>query len=361
MHRQEISEFLEAVNKTIAASGLSALEFDLEKDTTQMESPNIWDDVDKATKISKNIKLLEDKIESINRLKKQVVDLQTALDLGDEDLIQANVQLLEKIHNEFQEKNFLDEKYDLNDCLLTIHAGAGGVDAEDFAAMLCAMYQSFSKTQGYSFQTVHIDVGEEGGLKTVTLEIKGDYAYGLLKEEVGVHRLVRISPFNAGKTRETSFASVEVLPRNVDDSSKIEIKEEDLKWEYSTASGNGGQSVNTTYSAVRLTHLPTNTHVSCQNERSQVQNKAMALKYLKDKLAVIELERQRQAKKELKGEINSVEWGSQIRHYVLHPYKLVKDVRSGWETSNVLDVLEQGNILDIIWSVKRARQQNKIS
>jgi peptide chain release factor 2 len=359
MHRQEISQFLETVNKTIEGVGLSKIQFELDGDILLMEEPNIWDDQDKATKISKNIKLLEDKIAAINFLIKQVSDVKAALDLGDEDLIQTNVILLEKLHNEFQEKNFLDEKYDLNDCLLTIHAGAGGVDAEDFAAMLCAMYQSFSKTQGYSFQTVHIDVGEEGGLKTVTLEIKGDYAYGLLKEEVGVHRLVRISPFNAGKTRETSFASVEVLPRNVDDSSKIEIKEEDLKWDYSTSSGNGGQSVNTTYSAVRLTHLPTNTHVSCQNERSQLQNKAMALKYLKDKLAVIELERQRQAIKELKGEINSVEWGSQIRHYVLHPYKLVKDVRSGWETSNVLDVLEQGNIIDIIWSVKRTRQQNK--
>lgn len=359
MHRQEISQFLEAVNITIEGAGLSKLQFELDEDILLMEEPNIWDDQDKATRISKNIKLLEDKIKAINLLKKQVTDVQTALDLGEEDLIQDSVSFLEKMHNEFQEKNFLDEKYDLNDCLLTIHAGAGGVDAEDFAAMLCAMYQSFSKKQGYSFQTIHIDVGDEGGLKTVTLEIKGDYAYGLLKEEVGVHRLVRISPFNAGKTRETSFASVEVLPRDVEDSEKIEIKEEDLKWDYSTSSGNGGQSVNTTYSAVRLTHLPTNTHVSCQNERSQLQNKAMALKYLKDKLAVIELERQRQAIKELKGEINSAEWGSQIRHYVLHPYKLVKDVRSGWETSNVLDVLEQGNILDIIWSVKRARQQNK--
>jgi len=203
---------------------------------------------------------------------------------------------------------------------------------------------------------ISLSNGEEGGVKSATIEVRGLQSYGYLKEEAGVHRLVRISPFNSGGTRETSFALVEVIPDNViDEVEAFEIKEEDLKWDTFMAGGKGGQSVNTTYSAVRVTHLPTKIVVVCQNERNQIQNRQIALKHLKNKLAVLEVQKHQELKKELRGEFHSPEWGSQIRNYVLHPYKLVKDTRSGFETTNVDKILEQGELLEIIWSVKKAK------
>jgi peptide chain release factor 2 len=356
MHKKEIAQLVDTANEIINNSELDNLEMQWEDVKTKMQDPDVWVAGGQGNSLSKMNKSLESKILLLKKLISGIEDIKAAEELDDQELLNNAITNIQSNLTNYQQINYLSGEHDFNNCLLTIHAGTGGIDAEDFAAMLCSMYQSFCKNQGWYTQTIAISVGQEGGLKTVTLDIQGEYAYGLLKEEVGVHRLVRISPFNSGKTRETSFALVEVLPQGLEQASKIEIKEEDLKWEYSTASGNGGQSVNTTYSAVKLTHTPTGLTVSCQNERSQVQNKQQALKYLKDKIAILEWEREQKLKQEMRGEYHSVEWGSQVRNYVLHPYKLVKDVRSGWETSDVLKVLEQGEILDIIWSVKASKK-----
>ncbi len=359
MHKKEIAELIGETKNIINSSNFEQLKSTLQDLQNQMQDPEIWANDrninGSGNELSKKAKSLEVKIKLLENLNSAVTDIEAAEDLGEEELLNTAISNLQKVRANYQQINYLSEAHDFHNCLLTIHAGTGGIDAEDFAAMLCAMYQSFCKKQGWYSQTIALSTGQEGGLKTITLDIQGDYAYGLLKEEVGAHRLVRISPFNSGKTRETSFAMVEVLPQGLEKASKIELKDDDLKWEYTTASGHGGQSVNTTYSAVKLIHIPTGLTVSCQNERSQVQNKQQALKYLKDKLAILEWEREQKLKQEIRGEYNSVEWGSQIRNYVLHPYKLVKDVRSGWETSDVLKVLEEGEILDIIWSVKAAK------
>lgn len=357
MHKKEIEQLIETAQEIVKNSNLNSLKLELENIKLKMQDPDAWLDGRNGSSLSKMSKTLESKILLLEEILAEIKDINAAEDLNEDELLNNSISCLQNSLNTYQKINYFSETHDTNHCLLTIHAGTGGIDAEDFAAMLCSMYQAFCKKQGWYHQTISLSVGQEGGLKTATLDIQGEYAYGLLKEEIGVHRLVRISPFNSGKTRETSFALVEVLPQGLEAAGKIEIKDDDLKWEYSTASGNGGQSVNTTYSAVRLTHVPTGTTVSCQNERSQVQNKQQALKYLKDKIAILEWEQEQKIKQEMRGEYHSVEWGSQVRNYVLHPYKLVKDVRSGWESSDVLKVLEEGDILEIIWSVKASKSK----
>ncbi len=326
---------------------------------SKISEPDIWDDNQLASKLNQELSGLNQLLEELEILEEKIENLNIALELNEEEGIQRIYYELEKLKTQIEKQKFLDGKFDKNDCVLTIHAGAGGVDAQDWAAMLVSMYESFCSNQGWGYKLINLSTGEEAGVKTATLEIKGNFAYGLLKEEAGVHRLVRISPFNSGGTRETSFALVEVIPLGINQDLEIKIDEKDLKWDYFMASGKGGQSVNTTYSAVRLTHLPSKIVVSCQNERSQLQNKQIALEYLKDKLAALELQKQQEFKQELRGEYQSAEWGNQIRNYVLHPYKLVKDTRSGYEISDTSSVLENGEILDIIWSVKIQKQKNE--
>ncbi|MEM1311967.1 MAG: peptide chain release factor 2 [Patescibacteria group bacterium] len=323
---------------------------DLEK---QLADPDIWSRPTKAGQLNKELTAYKLRLSRFEDLSLGINNLKAALELDDKNEEESIYFRLHKNFKDLQNEQFLNGKFDKQDAQLSIHAGAGGIDAQDWAAMLCAMYQSFSTKQDWNWEIVHISAGEEGGLKSATLNIRGINTYGYLKEEAGVHRLVRISPFNSGKTRETSFALVEVLPMSVHDSVKIaEIQEKDLKWEYSMSSGKGGQSVNTTYSAVRLVHLPTGLSVTCQNERSQLQNKHQALKYLKNKLAVLEIKKNQELQNEIKGHFVSAQWGSQIRSYTLHPYKLLKDHRSGFESSDVEKILEEGDLLPVIWSVK---------
>lgn len=243
-------------------------------------------------------------------------------------------------------QSLLSGKYDNKNAILTLHAGAGGTEAQDWTEMLFRAYQMFAEKNGFTITVLDLLYGDEAGIKSVTFMVEGDYAYGYLKAEKGVHRLVRISPFDANARRHTSFASLDVMPE-IDDEKAIEIKPEDLKIDTYRSSGAGGQHVNKTESAVRITHLPTGIVVACQNERSQIQNKETALKMLRSKLIEMKEAEEMEKLNQLRGEIKKIEWGSQIRSYVFHPYTMVKDHRTNFETSDIQSVMD-GDLMPFI-------------
>lgn len=308
-----------------------------------MSQPGFWDDRKLSQSLSKELQTKKHLIDLYERLSKEYQDASELLKLSEqdhslmEDLI-ASIHRLQSEVSHLKALLFLNGKYDTSDVLLSIHSGAGGKDAQDFAQMLLRMYLRYSERVGFKVSILDESHGEEVGLKSATLEISGTMAYGFLKAEHGVHRLVRLSPFNAKNTRETSFALVEVVP--VVDVTDVVIDPKDLRIDTYRAGGKGGQNVNKTDSAVRITHLPTNTVVQCQNERSQLQNKEHAMKMLLSKL--IELQEQQNAKNiaDIKGGRKEIAWGNQIRSYVLQPYTMVKDHRTGAETGNVQKVLD---------------------
>ncbi len=268
-----------------------------------------------------------------------------ALEENDADAEAGIVTQLAALQRRLAKQEFttlMDDKYDANDAIMAIHAGAGGTEAQDWVEMLLRMFLRYAESKGWKTKVLDEHRGAEAGIKSVTVAIEGRYAYGYLKSEAGVHRLVRISPFDAEKMRHTSFALVEILPE-LGDISEVVIKPEDLRIDTFLSSGHGGQGVQTTYSAVRITHIPTGIVVSCQNERSQTQNKETALRILRAKLHAIFLQERADEKKKLRGEFQSAEWGSQIRSYVLHPYKLVKDHRTKFEVQDAEGVLN-GNL-----------------
>jgi len=273
--------------------------------------------------------------------------------LSTEEQESINLNELYEEIEQLEIETLLNGPYDALNCYLEIHPGAGGTESCDWASMLLRMYKMFCEKNGYTYEIVEEQKGEEAGIKSATIHIKGDYAYGYLKQEKGVHRLVRISPFDAGRRRHTSFASVTVTPEYNKDIN-LEIKESDLKMDVYHSSGAGGQSVNTSNSAVRITHLPSKIVVTCQNERSQLKNKDQAMKLLKNKLYQLELEKKEQELNAMKGNISKIDFGSQIRNYILEPYKLIKDLRSGYETSNVDKVLN-GDILPILESLLKVK------
>lgn len=269
-------------------------------------------------------------------------------------LVSSELSTFEKKIDELETSVTLSGEFDNLNVYLEIHPGAGGTEACDWADMLARMYERFSEKEGYKWEVIDELKGEEAGIKSITLKISGDYAYGYLKKEDGVHRLVRISPFDAGARRHTSFASVSVMPE-IKKEINIEIKEEDLKIDVYHSSGAGGQSVNTSNSAVRITHIPTKTVVTCQNERSQLNNKEQAMKMLKNKLYIMELEKEEARLNSLKGESASINFGSQIRSYVLEPYKMVKDHRTNYE-SHEPDKILDGNIKAmLVYNLKELR------
>ncbi len=310
-----------------------------------MLSPNFWDDKKHSEEIIKELnsekKVLED-VKNLLEETKDYLEMAKALDKDDLEslnwLEEENNTLTKQIDN-IETMILLKDEYDKNDAVLEIHSGAGGTEACDWANMLYRMYTRYAEKKNYKIEIIDKEDGLEAGIKSITIIVKGLYAYGYLKNEKGIHRLVRISPFDSGARRHTSFASVSVTPV-IDDTVKVDINEKDLKIDVFHSSGAGGQSVNTTDSAVRITHLPTGIVVTCQNERSQVQNKAKAMQILKSKLYEIEEENKRQELQNLKGEQKDINFGSQIRSYVMHPYSLVKDHRTNCEETNVAKVMD---------------------
>lgn len=298
----------------------------------ESEQTHFWENHSRANQILRALKNTEKKLETWENLKNEIGNLAEVAEVLNEKELESEFAKIEKRLKESELALFLGGKYDGNDALLSVHAGAGGTDAQDFAEMLLKMYIRLCENKNWKVKLLEKSEGEEAGIKSATLEIGGDYVYGWLKSENGVHRLVRRSPFNSGGTRETSFAQVEILP--IMESDELKIDEKDLRIDTYRSGGKGGQSVNTTDSAVRITHLPTGLVVTCQNERSQIQNKEKALEVLKSRLAQM-MEEQAVAKlSELRGEKKKIAWSSQIRSYTLHPYKLVKDHRTGTESSN---------------------------
>ena len=321
-------------NKLIEISNLTEL----------TSKTDFWNDVVSANEVIAKLNNLKSYNDKMSELKKKVNNLKEDLEIYKEDnsfenLIEEEIIELEKSIEELELLTLLNDEFDKNNCVLEIHSGAGGTESNDWVNMLLRMYTRWCEKNNFKYELIDKEPGEEVGLKSVSINVKGEYAYGYLKCEKGVHRLVRISPFDSNKRRHTTFASVEVTP-DFDRKIEIDLKEEDLRIDVYRSSGAGGQGVNTTDSAVRVTHIPTKTVVTCQNERSQIKNKEKAIELLKNKLYLMKVEEQKESLKELRGTKMDINFGSQIRSYVMHPYSMVKDHRTNYETSNVNGVLD---------------------
>jgi len=307
----------------------------------------------------KEKKRLEKDVQLDSRFEKDISDIETYFDLLEEDPgvlaeLEDEVGQFSRFVEDLEVKKYLSGERDLDDAILSIHPGAGGTESQDWAEMLLRMYLRFAERMGFKREIVDILAGEEAGIKSVTVRMEGDYAYGYLKQEIGVHRLVRISPFDANSRRHTSFAAVFVFPE-IDDSIDVEIDAKDLRIDTYRASGKGGQHVNTTDSAVRITHIPTNIVAQCQSERSQHQNREQAMRILRAKLYDLERRKQMKEKDRLENEKGEIAWGNQIRSYVLHPYQSVKDHRTGQERGDSQRILD-GDIFDFIKAALKTRR-----
>lgn len=327
---------------------IANLTIELKNLETKTMEQSFWDDAKSSNVVLKKITQIKNKIENFNKIKQELDDIiEFNIFLNEEqeyseeeaDEVVKNTAIVEKKIERLEIDTLLSGKYDKNNAILTIHPGAGGTEAQDWAEMLYRMYTRWSQKQGYTVKELDYLEGDEAGIKSVTFEVIGENAYGYLKCEMGVHRLVRISPFDAGGRRHTSFASLEVLPEITDDV-ELYINPDDIKMDVYRASGAGGQHINKTSSAVRLTHIPTGIVVACQTERSQLQNRENAMKMLKSKLLDLKEKEHKETIDELKGIQHDIAWGSQIRSYVFCPYTLVKDHRTNYEVGNVQNVMD---------------------
>ena len=314
-----------------------------------MEAPGFWDDTERSQKYMVELKSLKDDKETYEQLESQYEDIATLIEMGYEENDASVIPEIEEMLQEFistydniRMKTLLSGEYDACGAILTLHAGAGGTEACDWAAMLYRMYCRWADAKGYSVEVLDYLDGDEAGIKSVTFQVNGENAYGYLKSEKGVHRLVRISPFNAAGKRQTSFVSLDVMP-DIEEDLDVDIDEKDLRIDTYRSSGAGGQHINKTSSAIRITHLPTGIVVQCQNERSQFQNKDKAMQMLKAKLYLLKQQENAEKLSGIRGEMKEIGWGSQIRSYVMQPYTMVKDHRTGEESGNVQSVLD-GNL-----------------
>ena len=327
-----------------------------------MADPNFWDDPDKANKIAQDVNGLKAEVDEFHRLGSDLDDAFVAQEMAaeehDQGLLDELDGMLAKIKETLEHLELgmlLSGEYDANNALMTLHAGEGGTEAQDWTEMLLRMFTRFSEQNGYEVNVLDLQPGAEAGIKSVSLKINGHNAYGFLRSEKGVHRLVRISPFDANARRHTSFAAVDVMPE-LDDSVEVDINMDEVRVDTYRASGAGGQHVNKTSSAVRMTHIPTGIVVQCQNERSQIQNRAMCLTMLRAKLYEYEKAKQDAKIDEIAGNYQAIEWGSQIRSYVFQPYTLVKDHRTGHESGNIQAVMD-GDLRGFVESYLRSQQK----
>lgn len=334
---------------------VDSLQKEIEEKREESLKEEVYTNPTLCAKINKDIKVMSEKIERSSAISRRLEDMEEFIEMmevdGDASMIadlDLSLDLLYKDTVDLYMATLLSGVYDNNNAILKIHSGAGGTEACDWVSMLSRMYQMFAEKNNYRVSILDRIDGDGAGYKSITLKIDGENAYGMLKSEMGVHRLVRISPFDSNKRRHTSFASVEVMPE-LDTSVSVEIKNEDLRIDVYRSGGAGGQHVNTTDSAVRITHLPTGIVVACQNERSQLKNRETAMSMLKSKLIALEVDKKMQEAMLLKGESKKIEWGSQIRSYVFCPYTMVKDHRTGYETSGVYLVMD-GNIKEFIFA-----------
>lgn len=353
---KQIDELKRRVVETWGLLDLDTVKTELESLEAEMSAADFWSDQDKAKSVSKQAADLKEELETWESFIKEVDDLLEFASSDDESLHDDVVASLADLEQRFSKMEFatlFSGEYDKSNAILSFHAGSGGTDSQDWAQMLVRMINRFAEQKGFEIEVLFESRGSEAGIKSMTMRVSGRYAYGYLKSEHGVHRLVRISPFDAEKMRHTSFALIEVIPE-LAETAEIEIDSKDIRIDTFMASGHGGQGVNTTYSAVRIVHEPTKITVSCQNERSQKQNKESAMKVLQSKLHQLKMQEEAAKKKELRGEYQSAEWGNQIRSYVLHPYKMVKDHRTEFESQDPDAVLD-GDLEEFMEAFLRKR------
>lgn len=359
--KQELASLkkqLESLGEALDIANLEKQRAELAK---QQEADGFWEDLENAQKVNKEVSRIEGKIDRYRKLCSKADDIEVLIELclesetdSESEEIQSELTELEKEIEQTTLETLLKGKYDANNAIMTLHAGAGGTEAQDWVSMLYRMYTRYAERNGYKVNVLDSLPGDEAGIKSVTFSVEGENAYGYLKAEKGVHRLVRISPFDSQSRRHTSFASVEVMPE-IEGETEIKINPEDLKIDTYRSGGAGGQHVNKTDSAVRITHIPTGIIVQCQNERSQIQNREQAMKMLMSKLVEKQEREQQEQEQELKGEIKKIEWGSQIRSYVFCPYTMVKDHRTGCETGNITAVMD-GDLEEFIFDYLKKSQ-----
>ena len=344
--KYNLNSYREPLEKLSGSLGLEEKKERIEQLELDMEAPGFWEDLEESQKVVREVKELKDQVEGYEGLKGQFEDIETLIEMAseeeDEELAAETQEAFAEFETAYESlriSTLLSGEYDKNNAILSLHAGAGGTESCDWAGMLYRMYTRWAGKKGFETRVIDYLDGEEAGIKSVTVEIKGENAYGYLRSERGVHRLVRISPFNAAGKRQTSFASCDVMPE-IDEDLNVEIADEDIRIDTYRASGAGGQHINKTDSAIRITHIPTGIVVQCQNERSQHKNKDQAMKMLKTKLYLLKEQQHLEKLSDIRGDVGDNGWGSQIRSYVLQPYTMVKDHRTNKESGNPSAVLD---------------------
>lgn len=365
-YKRNLSEIKPKIRELAVSTGYDRLSNEIEELEMHTQQPGFWDDRDRRNAIFAKLRGLKGKKEGVDELRRLASDFETMIELYeeledesmDEEVVRLWEQLSEKVEN-LRLTTLLTGEYDSKNAIITLHAGAGGTESQDWCEMLYRMYTRYCTQQGYKTQTIDYLEGDEAGIKSVSFSIEGENAYGFLKSEHGVHRLVRVSPFDSQGRRHTSFASCEVMPE-IEDDMEVTIRDEDIKMDVFRSSGAGGQHINKTSSAVRLTHIPTGIVVSCQTERSQLQNRATCMKMLRSKLAQIKEREHLEKIEDIKGVQKEIAWGSQIRSYVFMPYTLVKDHRTGYQDARV-DYVMDGNIQGFLNAYLSARSKGELS